>query len=310
MLFFKMNTGSRQGIVLVAISGVLWGTIGVVAQAIYRQSDLSPLVVGFYRLALGFPLVALGCWLMLGREMFRVRPGHYLRMILIGVMLAFYQVCYFSAIEYTGVAIATLITLCSAPVIVSLASVLVLGEALTQYTLGALTLAVFGAGLLVGAPANVADLSDLAIGAGLSFASASGYAVVAMLGRSLTESCHPMYTTTVSFGVGTLVLLPLLLIDYSAGTYSGEVWGLLAYLGLVPTALGYLLFFRGVHFIRASTAAILTLLEPLVATLLAWILFAERLGPIAFIGAILLLTGIFVLYKGEKMMDEKTAGGH
>ncbi len=62
-----------------------------------------------------------------------------------------------------------------------------------------------------------------------------------------------------------MVLLPLAVCAGPAGSYSHEVWALLAYLGLVPTALGYLFFFRGIHFIRASTAAILTLIEPLVA---------------------------------------------
>ena len=309
MVSIVNNTGSRQGLALVAISGALWGTIGIAAQAIYQQSDVGPLVVGFYRLALGFPCVALGCWFVLGRESLRVRQRDSLRMILIGVMLAFYQVCYFSAIEFAGVAVATLITLCTAPVIVSLASVLVLGETVTRHTLGALTLAVFGTGLLVGTPGEVTGLSDLAIGAGLSFASATGYAIVALLGRSLAGSCHPMYVTAVSFGVGALVLLPLVLVSSKSGTNSAEVWTLLVYLGLVPTALGYLLFFRGVRFIRASTAAILTMIEPLVATVLAWLLFAERLGPVAILGAALLLIGILVLYNGEKKSGPEESSG-
>ncbi len=192
MRFHLFNSGTRQGVLLVVLAGVLWGTIGIAAQAIYRQSDAGPLVVGFYRLALGFPLVALGCWVFVGRAMFRVRRKHYRRMILIGVMLAFYQVCYFMAVDFAGVAVATLVTLCTAPVIVALASVSILGETLTQYTLGALTLAVFGTGLLVGAPGEIVESRALVIGAGLSVASAGGYAAVALLGRSLAGNCHPM----------------------------------------------------------------------------------------------------------------------
>jgi DME family drug/metabolite transporter len=55
-----------------------------------------------------------------------------------------------------------------------------------------------------------------------------------------------------------------------------------------------------VNFISAPTASIITMLEPLVAVLLAWLFFSERLGPVALIGAMLLFAAITVLYKGEQ----------
>jgi DME family drug/metabolite transporter len=283
----------------VSLSGVLWGTIGITAQAIYQQSDMGSLAVGFYRLALGMPLVLLACWFVVGRKMFLVRRRHYLQMCLIGAMLALYQVAYFSAISHIGVTIATLVTLCTAPVLVSLASALFLRESLTQYTLGALTLAVLGTGLFVGIPGEIGRPTHLVLGLGLALLSATGYAIVALLGRSLAGACHPVHATAVSFSVGALILFPFILLGGHTVAYPGAVWGLLFYLGLVPTALGYVLFFLGVNSIKASTASILTMLEPLVATCLAWLLFAERLGPVAIVGAALLLTAMAVLYLGE-----------
>lgn len=300
MFSTNMTAASRRGMMFVSISGILWGTIGVTAQAIYFRSGVSPLEIGFYRLALGFPAVALACGLIVGREIYQVKRQHYTKMVLIGAMLALYQVAYFSAVEYVGVTIATLITLCTAPVIVSLASVVCFKETLTQYTLGALTLAVFGTGLLVGNPGAINNLQHLFWGCGLSLISAIGYATVALLGRSLAGCCHPIHSTAVSFGVGALILLPLVAFSGQSFHYSGEIWGLLLYLGLVPTALGYILFFLGVNFINASTASILTMIEPLVATLLVWLLFSESMDPVAIAGAVLLFIAIAVLYNGEK----------
>ncbi len=116
----------------------------------------------------------------------------------------------------------------------------------------------------------------------------------------MAGTCHPIHSTTVSFCVGALILLPLVIFNGQSIHYSGEVWGLLFYLGLVPTALGYVLFFLGVNYIKASTASILTMLEPLVATYLAWLLFSESLSPVAIIGAALLFVAIAILYNGEK----------
>jgi DME family drug/metabolite transporter len=233
----------RRGIIYVSISGILWGTIGISAQAIYLQSEVTSLAIGFYRLAIGFPIVAMACFFLVGREVFQVKFRHYVQMALIGAMLALYQAAYFSAINYVGVSTATLITLCSAPVVVSMASALFLNEPITRYTLAALILAVIGTGLLVGAPGAILDSKQLLWGVGLSIVSATGYAAVALMGRALSGVCHPVHSTAVSFMTGAFILLPFVTFSGEAINYSGEVFGLLLYLGLIPTAVGYLLFF-------------------------------------------------------------------
>jgi len=63
----------------------------------------------------------------------------------------------------------------------------------------------------------------------------------------------------------------------------------------VPTALAYGLFLTGMRATPATVASIATLLEPLTATLLAWVLFGERLGPLGLAGTALLLTAMAVL---------------
>jgi DME family drug/metabolite transporter len=67
------------------------------------------------------------------------------------------------------------------------------------------------------------------------------------------------------------------------------------YLGVVPSALAYAMYQRGLRHVPASTATILTLAEPLTAALLAWALFAERLTPVGLAGGALLLVSIVLL---------------
>lgn len=298
------NFGSRRGILFVSLSAMLWGTVGIATQAIYRQSELNAISVGFFRLALAFPLVALLGWKIVGRQIFQ-RPRHYLRMTLIGVLLALYQVFYFAAIGYIGVAMATLITLCTAPVVVSLASVVVLKEPLTKATLYALVCAVTGTVLLVGFPAGGTVPKNLLLGVALSLGSATGYAMVAMIGRSIAHVCNPIHSTAVSFGVGALALFPLAAANVFSVQYTDITWSLLVYVGLVPTAVAYTLFFLGMRGVKASTASILTMLEPLTATVLAWLVFGERLASSGLVGAVLLLIAIVFLYRGERLPGQQ-----
>ena len=179
------HSSPRLGILFVSFSAILWGTVGIATQAVYHQSELNAVTVGFYRLAFAFPVVAIICWRVVGKEVFQVRGQHYLKMAFIGAMLAIYQVCYFSAVGYLGVAFATLITLCTAPVFVSLASVIFLKEPLTRSTIKALFCAVTGTALLIGFQEGPDVANNLLLGVTLSLGSAVGYAIVAMLGRSI-----------------------------------------------------------------------------------------------------------------------------
>ncbi|MGK2905883.1 MAG: DMT family transporter [Desulfuromonadales bacterium] len=299
----RLNThqsSPRLGLLFVSLSAMLWGTVGIATQAVFHQSELNAVTVGFYRLAFAFPVVALLCWKIVGRKVFEVSRHHYLKMALIGAMLAIYQVFYFAAVGSIGVAFATLITLCTAPVIVSLASVIFLKEPLTRSTVKALFCALMGTALLVGFPEGNAEQDNLFLGVSLSLGSATGYALVAMLGRSIASECHPIHSTTVSFGVGAIFLFPMAAFNLFSVHYAMETLGLLLYIGFVPTAVAYTLFFLGMRTVKASTASILTMIEPLTATFLAWFIFGERLAVAGIAGAALLLLAIVLLYRCER----------
>src|SRR5258705_2789050 len=122
---------SRYGLLLIVLAAVLWGTVGTAVKIIYGLAETNPLSIGFFRLAFSVPVLLAACWHTLGRRMFRITPRDLGIMLLMGAFMAFYQVCYFAAIARVGVAIAVLVTLCTAPVMVALLSALLLRERLT-----------------------------------------------------------------------------------------------------------------------------------------------------------------------------------
>lgn len=295
---------ARLGLLSILLAATLWGTVGVVIQALYRLSDTNPLSVGFLRLALSLPLLFIVCGFTLGRKTFRVARRDLGLMLLIGAMTALYQVCYFSAITYIGVAAATLIALCVAPVWVALLATVLLRERMTRGVFLAGSCAIAGTILLVGVQPSSA-MQSMGLGVLLALGSALGYAVVVLCGRSLAERYHPLQTLTIGFGSGAVILLPFAVGTGLAISYSVLGWLALLYLGIIPTALAYLLYFGGIRHTTATVASIATLLEPLISTVLAWWLLNEQLGSLGIVGAVLLLGAIGLLYweKGG-MKDE------
>jgi len=236
---------------------------------------------------------------VLGRRGLSAKPRHLLLMAVIGIMLAAYQLCYFGALQRIGVAVATLVTLCAAPVIVAVISVGVLGERPTRQFVLAAGLAIGGTVLLISPAEGAIQREEAGFGLLLALGSATGYALVMLASRAIARGNHPLTSMTVGFGVGALALLPALLLEGGQMTFPAEGWALLLYLGTVPTALAYVLFSIGMRTTVATVASLVTLIEPLTAASLAWLLFDEQLGPLALVGGGLLLGAVLLLTREQ-----------
>ena len=290
----------HYGLWLVVLTALLWGTIGFTAQSLYNVAEINALAIIFYRLVIAIPVLGLALVGTLGRRALAFRKADLSVLLLMGVTFALFQLGYFAAVARTGVAVATLITICTAPLFVALLSARLLRERLSRRVLTSLALAVIGTAFLIDVESTALAVEGqqvfgylLALGAALS------YALMVLASRRLAAHAHPLQATTFAFTVAVLVLLPFSLQAISV-SLSSEAWGLLAYLGLVPTALGYVLFIFGMRTTEATVASIVTLLEPLTATLLAWLVLGEQLGVWGILGTLLLLTAIVRLSVKQK----------
>jgi DME family drug/metabolite transporter len=281
---------------LVALAAVTWGTIGVAVDLVYRVADTNAISIGFWRTALSAPPLLLLNHIYARPAPWRLARRDLLPLALMGASFAAYQVCYFAAIRYIGVAAAVLINICSAPLIIALLSALFLGERMAARVYGVLLVAVTGATLLVGGTPEATGSGALLAGAGLALGAGFFYSLVALGARSLAPRHHPVRPIALAFSFGAALLLPFALASGLDASYSLPAWLLLLYLGLVPTGLGYIFYLAGMRRTPATIAAIVALLEPLISTVLALTLLRERLSPTGAVGAALLLGSIVYLY--------------
>jgi DME family drug/metabolite transporter len=292
--------GARRGLILVVLAAALWGTSGVATKTIYSRVDISPISVAAFRLALGAPLLLAAFRLTSGSRSFHIARADLAWLLLAGASLGMSQACYFAAIARVGVAIATLVTICTAPVLVCLLSAALLRERLTRTVGGALACALIGTVLLIGVGRHDAGPQTGAVLGGilLALGAACCFAAFILVSRLLANRYPPLLSITVAVGIGAALLLTVTAIATGfAVRYPPLVWALFLYLGLVPTALGYALFYLGVQHTTASEASIASLVEPLTATGLALILFGEHLGALGLLGAALLISAIVFLYR-------------
>ena len=213
--------------------------------------------------------------------------------MVLGLLFATYQACYFGAVSLTSVSLATLVTIGTSPVLVLAAEWATTRRRASPQTIGTVCLAVTGLGLLVGLPAGGYSPSAVLASTGLALISAGGFATISRLGAKPVAGLDEQAAVGLGFGVGGLLLVPFAATTVGLGFHPSLLTvGLIVALGTLPTALAYTLYFRGLRTVGASTAVVLALLEPLAGALLAAVFLHERLGAAGVIGAMLLAAAV------------------
>lgn len=290
-----MASARRRGIGLLIGTGVIWGTIGIAAKLLYEDTTLDAAAVTWLRTVIAAPACFGLAWAVLGRKVLATTRADLALMSGLGIVLIVYQYTYLASVARIGVAIATLVSLCVPPVLIAAYSALFQGERLSGRALTALIAAVVGTVMLVGWGTSEAEGRTLVIGVGLALASATMIAAHFLCTRSLAARQPPLRPLAIAFCVGAVVFAPAGLSADITLDIPLQSWMVLLYLALVPSILAYWLFQSALKDVPASTASVVTLLEPLVASVLAWVLFSERLGPIGWVGAALLMGAIALL---------------
>ena len=291
-----------RGLLYLIISGAAWGTAGAAASLVYQASDMGPVALSFWRCAAGFVLLCAARMLTgrtrtagsepLGRR--AMRAG------VTGLALAVFQTAYFAAVEATGLAVATVVTLGAGPVLFALGARLTLGERLGHGGTVAVAGALTGLGVLVlgGGETTVRPWGVL-----LALVSAAGYSLMTLLTRRWGRNggVDVAGTSVGAFAVTSLCLLPFALAEGllpHTAELGRAVW-LVAYIAAVPTALAYALYFAGAAVVRSATVSVIMLIEPVSAAVLAVVLLGERLTAAKLAGTLLMLGAVAGLAVAE-----------
>lgn len=273
------------------LSGLLWGTGGLLGSLFGRAAGLSAVSVAAYRLLAGGGLII--AFLSLTGKPWPAGRTAWTRIAVNGLLSALFQVCYFAAISLTSVSLATLVTIGGAPVIVAIAEHARGRRALGSAGAITIAMALAGLGLLVGLPGGGFSETAVLASSGMALLSALGFAAVTLIGTSPVAGLDELALNGFGFSLGGMALLPLATALGGFGFRPGLASaGLLAALGIGPTAVAYTLYFRGLRTASASTAALLSLIEPLAAAVLAALVLGNRLSATGIAGAVMLLAAV------------------
>ncbi len=285
--------------VAVLLSAVLWGTTGTVAH--FAPAGSSPLAIGLSTFAIGGVVLAA---ISAKRVLAVLRQRQQLGWVLAGAVgVVLYPAAYYPSMALAGVAVGNVVALGSGPIFAALLEwavdrrrpdarwALATGVA----AVGIVLLTLGGHGGAAG-DASSADASLAPAGVALALVAGFGYALYAFAGsRLIARGASASGAMGSLFLVGGLVCASWLAVVGIGPLASPAGLATIAYLGLVPMALAYLLFGFGLRVLRSSSATTIALAEPVVATLLAVLVVGERPAVIGWIGLAVVAIGIALL---------------
>ncbi|HEX7241337.1 MAG TPA: EamA family transporter, partial [Longimicrobiaceae bacterium] len=266
-----------MGYVYVLLAGVLWGLLGPASRFALREG-VDPLEIAFWRAVLAAVLFAAHT---AARRRMRVAPRDLPAVAGFGLVgVAFLYGAYFLAVREGGAALASVL-LYTAPVWVALLAALFLHERMGARKLGALALAFGGVAGIATASGGGVRITPAALGWGL--ASGLAYATYYLFGKRFFVRYEAATLFLYALPVGAAAMLPF--VDFSPKTPTA--WAVLVFLAAVPTYGSYLLYGAGLKRIEATRAATVATIEPVVATVAAYLVWGESWSPVGYLYAAL-----------------------
>ncbi|MFE0026586.1 DMT family transporter [Amycolatopsis sp. NPDC059021] len=296
MSVFVASPARARSSAALLLAGVLWGTGGLAGSLLASRAGLHPLSVATYRLLVGGLAGGLYVALSGGLRGIPRTAGVFRRLLAVGGLLALFQTCYFAAVSLSSVSVATMTTIGAVPVLLTIADA-VRGRRFPRgWTLVSVGGAVAGLILLRWSPDGTGGSAGTAAGIGLALVAAAGFVALTLVTARPVDGLEPLPTTVFGCLAGGVLLSPAAAWFGMGLPAQADVLALVCYFGIVPTALAYAAYFRGLTGAHPVLGALAALLEPLTASVLSVLLLHERLGAVAWCGAALLAGALVVGY--------------
>ena len=280
------------------VGGVAIGT----APILMRYADVTPSSSAFWRLFLAIPILSIWFAIDVRRNGRSQTPNLNFKQIrpfmLIGFFFAVDLAMWHWSVRLTTVANATLLANMSA-IFTAVGAFLFFGERFSKTFIGGMFLALLGAMALMGHSFNLSP--DHLFGDLLGLTTAIAYA-----GYMIANASARKKYSTVSIMLGTAIFASIFLYpiainevgDFIPSTTEG--WIPLVALALFPQVIGQSLIIYALAHLPAAFGSVSLLIQPIVAAILAWILFSETLGLYHLVGAALIISGIVVSKRGVR----------
>lgn len=294
-----MKRSSKEyglGVAAVLFASVIWGTTGTAATF---APEVGSAAIGAAAMGLGGLMQAALAGPKIGSNLPALAQD-WRKLLLGGVAVAIYPLAFYGSMRLAGVTVGTVVTIGSAPLCAALIEYFGDRAQLSRRWLAGALLGVVGMVLLClakgGTRPDTAGQESALAGILLGLIGGLTYAIYSWTARRMMlGGLSSTVAMGATFGIGGLLLMPVLVMTGAPFLASWQNAAVGLYMAAVPMFLGYVAFGYGLARIPASQATTITLIEPVVAAILAILVVGERLAPLGWLGVGLIVSCLIVV---------------
>lgn len=291
----------NRAMIYILIGATLWGTIGFYVKKLYEYG-FSPMEVVTLRVTFASALLVIYLFIKSPSSLKLATISDVKYFIGTGIVsIIFFNYCMFKTIELSTIPVSAAL-LYTAPAFVIVISYFLFHEAITTNKLIALICTLIGTSFVVGFfPFHMEAIPFTTILIGLG--SGLGYALYSIFSKYALKKYSSLTITTFTFLVAAMTLLPFFPFKEKLSYLLDlEVIGYAAGLGFLPTAVAYIIYTYGLNRTEASKAAILSTVEPVVATLIGIFIFLEPFSFLQIIGMLFIILAVVIIQFDSKRL--------
>ena len=290
-----MNSKKVLGSILLSISACIWGGMFVVVKIIVGEIHPIQLVWLRYLVA----ILALLSFSLIKREKWHINLADLKVIFLIGIIgntisIVAQETGTWLSSAQTGAVITS-----STPTFMVIFAWLILKEKLTRVKVISVVMATLGVVMIVGIHLTG---NNILWGVLSLILAALTWALMSVLVRKV-KTYSSLQTTIISTAIGIIALTPFVLTDSKSlmaiNFLDTKVILCLLYLGIISTAVAFVMWNTGLTMVPASVSGLFFLLQPIVGTFLGWLFLGENITIGFVVGTIMILGSVWVSIRFE-----------
>lgn len=178
------------------------------------------------------------------------------------------------------------------PTFVMIISSIVYKEKLSLRKIIGIMISLFGVVIVISRGQFIKLLSSIETGDLFMLGCPITWALYTLAGRAALKHHTPLQTTTWASISGLVLLILFSFTEPIPVHISWQVWGSLAYLGIMGTVIAFVWYYDGIRAIGATRAAIFNNLVPVFAVIFSVFILQEKVSWYTWIGGLLVITGV------------------
>ncbi|MHC4435863.1 MAG: DMT family transporter [Planctomycetota bacterium] len=284
------------------LTAIFWG--GTFVAGKIAAQNVGPFSIGFLRYIIASTLLLLITWRIEGK-LPALKKSQILSVILLGMIGIFtYNVMFIKGLKIIEASRAALI-IATCPIFITICSAIFLKEKINLVKGLGIAISVFGA-IIVISKGDVSEIfkGGLSLGELYIFCCVLSWTAYSLIGKTVMKNLSPLASVSYSAAVGAIALFVPALFEGLARNVAYQSaldWLCISYLGIFGTVIGFVWYYQGVERIGPTKAGLFINFVPISAILCAFFILREPITLSLMIGAVLVISGVYLTNRTAKV---------